>query len=344
MKNRIFFGGILVLFLIELAGLAWFAVPKADKPQDTVAVNEAVKTVENDWYSLASHVNRTSLAYVVTGLDGAVLYRTEPGLSESITAAISHKDTILDVEVDGSIVGKIIIYNDSAAAFQSENQAAIFAIIAAMFLQGCICAGYFFYRQRRTIQKEKIKQVSKERQPLETRYRAASSQTESGRQARPDSQNQVCQGKHHIQFCGLFSQASVSGFPVPESALDYSEYMLDFCSDRGLFPFTALDLGPGTCGRVFRPGRTAVDFVADLPAALIPQHGLFLAGKKLRRHGNIVDISGSDFQCVYQSGIPVHANMRLIAKVPGVPLLRGMGLRVSFLLPVFGAGGCEDQR
>lgn len=145
MKNRIFFGGILVLFLIELAGLAWFAVPKADKPQDTVAVNEAVKTVENDWHSLASHVNRTSLAYVVTGLDGAVLYRTEPGLSESINAAISHKDTILDVEVDGSMVGKIIIYNDSAAAFQSENQAAVFAIIAAMLLQCCICAGYFFY-------------------------------------------------------------------------------------------------------------------------------------------------------------------------------------------------------
>lgn len=145
MKNRIFFGGILVLFLIELAGLAWFAVPKADKPQDTVAVNEAVKTVENDWHSLASHVNCTSLAYVVTGLDGPVLYRTEPGLSESINAAISHKDTILDVEVDGSMVGKIIIYNDSAAAFQSENQAAVFAIIVAMFLQGCICAGYFFY-------------------------------------------------------------------------------------------------------------------------------------------------------------------------------------------------------
>ena len=121
------------------------------------------------------------------------------------------------------------------------------------------------FRQRRTIQKKKIKQLSKERQPLEKGYRIASSQAGSGRQARPDSQNQVCQGKHHIQFCGLFSQASVSGFPVSESALDYSEYMLDFCSDRGLFPLTALDLSPGTCGRVFRPGRTAVDFAEDLP-------------------------------------------------------------------------------
>lgn len=151
MKNRIFFGGLLILFLIELVSLTRLALPKAEKSQDTVAVNEAVKTVQNDWNSLASHANHTSLEYVVIGSDGAVLYRTKSGLSETINAAVGHKDTILDIEVNGSAAGKIIIYNNDALAFQSEKQTVLFAIITAMLLQGCLCAGYFFYIQRTMI-------------------------------------------------------------------------------------------------------------------------------------------------------------------------------------------------
>ncbi len=148
MKNRIFLSGLLIIFLIEIAILVLFALPKAENPQDTVVVNEVVQTVQNDWDSLEDHINRTSLDYVVLGSDGAVLYRTKSGLSESVNAAISHKDTILDIEVGGVVVGKIIIYNNDAMIFQSEKQTAIFAVIAAMLLQCCICAGYFFYMRR----------------------------------------------------------------------------------------------------------------------------------------------------------------------------------------------------
>lgn len=148
MKNRIFFGGLLILFMIELAVLILFALPKQEKMQDTVAVNEVVKTVQDDWDSLEEHRNHTSLEYVVTGSDGAVLYKTKENLSESMNAAISHKDTILDIEVDGMIVGRVMIYNNDMLVFQSENRTAVYTIIAVMLLQGCICAGYFFYIQR----------------------------------------------------------------------------------------------------------------------------------------------------------------------------------------------------
>lgn len=145
MRNRIFFGGLFILFLIELVVLILFAFPKAEKSQDTVAVNEVIKTVQNDWNSLEEHDNYTSLEYVVTDLSGEVLYRTKENLSESMNAAISHKDTILDIEVDGVIVGRVIIYNNDAQVFQAENQTVVFVVIATMLLQGCICAGYFFY-------------------------------------------------------------------------------------------------------------------------------------------------------------------------------------------------------
>ncbi len=147
MKKSIFFGGLLILFLMELAVLLLFALPKAENSQDTVAVNEVVKTVQKDWNSLEEHTNLTSLDYVVIGSEGAVLYRTKAGLSESMNAAVSHKDTILDIEVDGLIVGKLIIYNDDMPKFQAEKQSVVFAVIATMLLQCFLCAGYFFYIQ-----------------------------------------------------------------------------------------------------------------------------------------------------------------------------------------------------
>ncbi len=148
MKNRIFFSGLLLLFLMELVVLILFALPGAEKLQDTVAVNEVVKTVQKDWNLLEEHSNRTSLEYVVIDPEGEVLYRTKAGLSESLNAAISHKDTILDMEIDGITVGRIIIYNNDALVFQSEKQIVILAVAVTMLLQCCICAGYFFYMQR----------------------------------------------------------------------------------------------------------------------------------------------------------------------------------------------------
>ena len=151
MKNRVFIGGLLLLFLLELLVLTLSVFPREKKLQDTVAVNEVVKTVQRDWDSLEKHHNHTSLEYVVIGSDGAIRYRTKAGLSESINAAISHKDTILDIEVDSMIAGKVIVYNNDALIVQSENQRTVVVIIVAMFLQGCICAGYFFYIHRTII-------------------------------------------------------------------------------------------------------------------------------------------------------------------------------------------------
>ncbi len=147
MKKPVFFGGIIILFVIELAFLVSFALPKAEIPQDTVAVNEVVKTVQKDWNSFEGHTNRTSLDYVVISTDGAVLYRTKEGLSESMNAAVSHKDTVLDIEADGLIVGKLIIYNDDTQLFEAGKRRTVLAIIVAMLLQCCICAGYFLYMQ-----------------------------------------------------------------------------------------------------------------------------------------------------------------------------------------------------
>ena len=138
--------------------------------------------------------------------------------------------------------------------------------------------------------------------------------SKSSRQAGPVSENQICQSKYHIQFCGLFSQPSVSGLPVSEPALDHSENVLDLCPDGGFFVLTA------------------VDFISDFPAIFVPQYGFFplfsakitavaidgcfLTAEQLCRHRYILNIRGGDFQGVYQSRVLVHADMGFISKVP----------------------------
>ena len=148
MRGRAFFIGLLLVFGLELAALGLFATRWTERPQDTVTVNEIMQTVQHNWGSLGDHVNDTGFDYVVLGTDGTVLYRTGPGLSESIHTAVAHRDTILDVEADGTPVGKLIIANNSEPAHESEKQLITFAAAAAMLLQLGICAGYFCYLRR----------------------------------------------------------------------------------------------------------------------------------------------------------------------------------------------------
>ncbi len=151
MKSRTFLIVLLLAFIAELAVILFFTLPKADNLQDTVAVNEAVQSVQNDWEDLDKHINRTPLDYVALSLDGTVLYRTKPGLSETINAAISHRDTILDIEASGAVAGKLIVYNNNDTLFQSEKQTVVIAVASMMLFQCIICVGYFLYMRRTVI-------------------------------------------------------------------------------------------------------------------------------------------------------------------------------------------------
>lgn len=148
MKSRLFLIGLIISFLVEIAVLIFFAYPNTEHLQDTVAINEIIQTVQSDWSNFDTHTNKTDIDYVVLDSNGTALYRTKSGLSESINAAISHKDTILDIETDSSVVGKLIIYNDDYQAFQAEKKIIIITVTAVILIQSGICAAYFFYLRR----------------------------------------------------------------------------------------------------------------------------------------------------------------------------------------------------
>ena len=145
LKKHIFLIGLLLVLVAEVVTLIAFAAQSIDNAQDAVAINEAIQSVQKDWNTMETHTNQTDLEYVVLNMEGAVVFKTKEGLSESINAAIIHRDTVLDINVDNVIVGKVILYNDSAQIMQNRKRSAVIILLAAILVQGGICIGYTTY-------------------------------------------------------------------------------------------------------------------------------------------------------------------------------------------------------
>ncbi len=145
MRKQIFLIGVLLVLIAEIITLIVFAVQTPDFSQDTVAVNEVIQSVTEDFNALEQHKNTTALDYVVLDENGNLLYKTKSGLSESVNEAITHRDTILDITTDSGIVGKVIIYNDGAQTLQAQKRTAIIILSVAIIISGGICIGYAVY-------------------------------------------------------------------------------------------------------------------------------------------------------------------------------------------------------
>ena len=145
MKKQAFLIGVLIVLIAEIITLIVFAVQMPDFSQDAVAVNEVVQSVTEDFNDFEKHKNPTALDYVVLDDSGNLLYKTKSGLSESVNAAITHRDTILDITINDTAVGMVIIYNDGAQTLQSQKQTAIIVLAVAIVIQSGICIGYAVY-------------------------------------------------------------------------------------------------------------------------------------------------------------------------------------------------------
>lgn len=151
MRFKAFVIGIIMCFLVEIIILFCFNNINNDSLQDAVEVNEAVQSVREDWNRIESHQNSTSLDYTVLDMDGALLFATRQGLSESINAAVIHRDTILDIDREGILLGKIILYNDTLRTFPKDRRETAAVLIFVVFIQ---CAGlviYLIYLNKRIV-------------------------------------------------------------------------------------------------------------------------------------------------------------------------------------------------
>jgi len=147
MKNRLFFISLAVVLITEIISVIIFLFSDTGGFQDAVAVNKVVRSVQESWEKLDTYANETELEYVVINPGEDVLFRTKTGLSESINAAVIHRDTVLDIKAGNKIAGKVIIFNNREETLQSEKRRLAMVLSLAIIIQCLICAGYIIYLQ-----------------------------------------------------------------------------------------------------------------------------------------------------------------------------------------------------
>ena len=135
MRKYTFVTGMLLTFMLEVAVLALFMYKDSDFKQDTVAVNEILKAVEAEWNQPDRQTVPMLYDYVVLDESGTVLWKSAEGLSESVNAAIAHRDTILDVEQDGYVVGKVIIHNGAEADYAARKRSLVTVLATVLLVQ-----------------------------------------------------------------------------------------------------------------------------------------------------------------------------------------------------------------
>lgn len=161
MKKRGFLAAILLVFLLEAAVVAVFMEGNREAPQDVVAANKIVKTLERNWDALAGNGQGEPQAgssteiwegiskgagegfqITVLDCDGKVLLKTKEHLSETISQAVSHRDTILDIGQGGEAAGKVILHNpwEEESAARRRSTAVWFLLLLS--LQAALLLGY----------------------------------------------------------------------------------------------------------------------------------------------------------------------------------------------------------
>lgn len=118
---------------------------------DSVTVNEILWEVKNDWNSLNVHENNTNQQYSVIDNQGNVLYQSEAGISTSINEAIKRQDTILDIEIDDEIQGKLIVSNQLNRQYSRKLQNVALIVLIMIIIQSIMAIIYFIYLQRTII-------------------------------------------------------------------------------------------------------------------------------------------------------------------------------------------------
>lgn len=141
---------ILALTFIAEALICFFMVNKIeDLKTDPVKVNECIHSVTDNFGDTSKYDKQ--LDYTVIDNDGVLLYKTKDGLAESINEAIKTRGLILDLEVDGENVGKIIFDYSMGDQLEALRLKIVIVFAAIGALQIVIVVVWYSYIRKSVI-------------------------------------------------------------------------------------------------------------------------------------------------------------------------------------------------
>ncbi|MBR6403893.1 MAG: sensor histidine kinase [Eubacterium sp.] len=101
----------IVMFVPEIVFI--FRRVQKDTKLDVVEVNELISELQNNWGNMDfEDYPDCSFDYAVLDNNDRLIFRDNYWNADTIVKATAERDTIRDIVVDGTIVGKLIIYNN----------------------------------------------------------------------------------------------------------------------------------------------------------------------------------------------------------------------------------------
>ncbi|OKP99528.1 HAMP domain-containing sensor histidine kinase [Paenibacillus sp. P46E] len=118
---------------------------------DVVAVNDITQSLAEHWGSQEQSElpsRQYGLEYTVLDSRGDLVGATRRGLSENIDSAIHNRDTIVDITRNGTVLGKVIIFNNTSELWEKyRNDLLVFFGVMIIFIT-LFCLIYAVYIDR----------------------------------------------------------------------------------------------------------------------------------------------------------------------------------------------------
>lgn len=135
---------VLILIFIAEALMCYFMLTRIkDIKTDPVKVNECMYSISLNYGDTSKY--NTQLDYVVIDNDENLVYKTRDGLSETINDAIKTRGLILDLTVDGEVVGKVIFDYSMDRQLEDVKKDIVILFVVVGVLQVVIVAAWYVY-------------------------------------------------------------------------------------------------------------------------------------------------------------------------------------------------------
>lgn len=135
---------VLILIFIAEALMCYFMLTRIkDIKTDPVKVNECMYSISLNYGDTSKY--NTQLDYVVIDNDENLVYKTRDGLSETINDAIKTRGLILDLTVDGEVVGKVIFDYNMDMQLEDVKKDIVILFVVVGVLQVVIVAAWYVY-------------------------------------------------------------------------------------------------------------------------------------------------------------------------------------------------------
>ncbi|MCM3782166.1 HAMP domain-containing histidine kinase [Neobacillus mesonae] len=149
MRKRGIFATLITIILAGILLSIFVLQTETETKVDVVVVNETVKTVEQHWGSLdEGDFSQIHQQFAVLNHKGELIYQSSPSVTMSINEALKNRDTIVDIRIDNTIVGKMIMQHDDAQTLYFIKYRIATILITSFTLLTILCALYVVFLNR----------------------------------------------------------------------------------------------------------------------------------------------------------------------------------------------------